>query len=150
MVMHSICSISACHSLHTRNPSPPPSASPSRMHPALRACSGAAAPGSARARLGLQCCLAAGVGAWALMGRQLWKSVCADRAVISTAALLTFFSVGLVRLSVGILNATAPTVGRNFQLQNSVDVHLTIGLSCVKHQRIRHLFFGLGIKDHTE
>lgn len=63
---------------------------------------------------------------------------------------LDFFSVGLVRLSVGILNATAPTVGRNFQLQNSVDVHLTIGLSCVKHQRIRHLFFGLGIKDHTE
>lgn len=91
MVMHSICSISACHSLHTRNPSPPPSASPSCMHPALRACSGAAAPGSARARLGLQCCLAAGVGAWALMGRQLWKSVCVDRAVISTAALLTFF-----------------------------------------------------------
>lgn len=28
MVMHSICSISACHSLHTSNPSPHPSASP--------------------------------------------------------------------------------------------------------------------------
>lgn len=153
MVMHSICSISACHSLHTSNPSPHPSASPAPRAPSTLLALLQREHGS---RLGQQ-----GGG---LSCRWSWHT-----GILTARKSRIFFCLNKVLFKHSDCRAFFFSPPRchyipfcfdfkcchcncweEFLVLNSVDVHLTIGLSCVKHQRIRHLFFSLGIKDHTE
>lgn len=94
MVMHSICSISACHSLHTSNPSPHPSASPAprttRTQHCSRSFSESAARGWASGELGSPAGEADTHEFWQL-GNQEYFSVW-TKFYLNTAIVVPFFS----------------------------------------------------------